>query len=179
MNMKIMLTVSLAVLAMQSFCQKKILLEPAPVHFIIKNAGLKVNGSMSGLNGFIMIDLQNSSLYKIEGTIDPSTIQTGIALRDKHLKKADYFNVAESAKIFMTSTHIKKRSNRKYVGNFDLTIKGIKKSVAIPFTLLSTDNVYLLKGEFSINRLDFNLGERSIVLSDDVTVKIEFKTVSR
>ena len=177
--MKRILTVTLVLLTFQGFCQKKLLLEPTPVNFIINNAGLKVNGSMSGLNGFILIDPQNLSLYKIEGTIDPSTIQTGIALRDKHLKKADYFNVAESATIFMTSTHIKKSSNRKYVGNFDLTIKGIKRSVAIPFTLSSTDNVYLLKGEFSINRLDFNLGESSIVLSDDVTVKIEFKTISQ
>lgn len=108
MNMKIMLTVSLVVMTLPSFCQKKILLEPTPVNFTIKNAGLKVNGSMSGLNGFIVIDPQNSSLFKVEGTIDPSTVQTGIALRDKHLKKADYFNVAESTTIFMTSTQIKK-----------------------------------------------------------------------
>ena len=177
--MKIILAVTLVLLTFQSFCQKKILLEPAPVNFIIKNAGLKVNGSMSGLDGFIIIDSQNSSLIKIEGTIDPCTIQTGIALRDKHLKKADYFNVAEFTKIFMTSTQIKKNSNRKYVGNFDITIKGIKKNISIPFTLSSTNKTYLLKGEFSINRLDFNLGESSIILSDDVAVKIELKTVSK
>jgi polyisoprenoid-binding protein YceI len=176
--MKIILAATLVLLTFQSFCQKKILLEPTPVNFTINNAGLKVNGSMSGLDGFIIIDSQNSSLLKIEGTIDPCTIQTSIALRDKHLKKADYFNVAEFTKIFMTSTQLKKNGNRKYVGNFDITIKGIRKNIAVPFTLSSTNNAYLLKGEFSLNRLDFNLGESSIVLSDDVTVKIEFKTVS-
>jgi polyisoprenoid-binding protein YceI len=172
-----MLTVALVLLTLQSFSQKKILFEPTPVNFEIKNAGLKVNGSMTGLAGFVLIDPQNSNLIKIEGTLDPNTVQTGIALRDNHLKKADHFNVNEFAKIFMTSTQIKKNSHRKYVGSFDLTIKGLKKNITIPFTLSSTDNVYLLKGEFSINRLDFNLGERSIVLSDDVTVKIEFRTV--
>lgn len=177
--MKIILAATLVLLTFQSFCQKKILLEPTPVNFIINNAGLKVDGSMSGLDGFIIIDPQNSNLIKIEGTIDLCTIQTGISLRDKHLKKTDYFNVAEFTKIFMTTTQIKKNSNRKYVGNFDITIKGIKKNIPIPFTLSSTNNTYLLKGEFSINRLDFNLGESSIVLSDDVAVKIELKTVSK
>src|SRR5262245_57478640 len=140
--MKIIFTVTLVLLTFQCFCQKKILFEPTPVNFIIKNAGLKVKGSMSGLDGFIIIDSQNSSLIKIEGTINPCTIQTGIALRDKHLKKADYFNVAEFTKIFMTSTQIKK-SNRRYVGNFDLTIKDIKKNITIPFTISPTGNVYL------------------------------------
>jgi polyisoprenoid-binding protein YceI len=107
--MKIILAATLVLLTFQSFCQKKILLEPTPVNFTINNAGLKVNGSMSGLDGFIIIDSQNSSLLKIEGTIDPCTIQTSIALRDKHLKKADYFNVAEFTKIFMTSTQLKKK----------------------------------------------------------------------
>jgi polyisoprenoid-binding protein YceI len=176
--MKIILTVALCFLTFQIFCQKKILLEPTAVNFIIKNAGLKVNCSMSGLDGFITIDPRNSSLTKIEGTIDPATIHTGISLRDNHLKKADYFNVNEFPKISMASTQIKKSSNRKYVGDFELTIKGIKKNIAIPFTLSSTDNVYLLRGEFSINRLDFDLGESSMVLSDMVTVKIEVKTAS-
>ena len=174
--MKTILTVALCFLTFQIFCQK-LLLEPTAVNFIIKNAGLKVNCSMSGLDGFITIDPLNSSLTKIEGTIDPATIHTGIALRDNHLKKADYFNVNEFPKIFMASTQIKKNSNRRYVCNFDLTIKDIKKNIAIPFTLSSNDNVYLLKGEFSINRLDFDLGESSMVLSDIVTVKIEFKTM--
>jgi len=175
--MKIILTVALCFLAFQIFCQKKILLEPTTVNFIIKNAGLKVNCSMSGLDGFITIDPRNSSLIKIEGTIDPATIHTGISLRDNHLKKGDYFNVNEFPKILMASTQIKKSSHRRYVGNFDLTIKDTKKTIAIPFTLSSNDNVYLLKGEFAINRLDFDLGESSMVLSDIVTVKIEFKTV--
>lgn len=131
---------------------------------------------MEGLEGFIILDPQNASLIKIEGTIDPATIETGISLRNNHLKKHDYFNVKEFPKIFLASTQLKKSGNRKYVGNFDLTIKDIKKNLSIPFTLSSSEGIYSLKGEFSINRLDFKLGEKSIILSDDVKIEIEFKT---
>ena len=164
------------ILPSRGFSQKQIAFEPTPVNFVIKNAGINVNGSIGGLEAFMIIDPQNASPIKIEGTIDPNTIQTGIALRNNHLKKRDYFNVKEFPKIFMTSTEIKKNSNRKYVGNFDLSIKDVKKNVSIPFTFSSTGNIYVLKGEFSINRLDFKLGEESIILSDDVKIKIEFKT---
>jgi polyisoprenoid-binding protein YceI len=159
------------------FGQTKNVFEPAPVNFVIKNAGLNVNGSIHGLEGFITMDPQNKNLIKIEGTIDPSTIKTGISLRDSHLKKGDYFNAKEFPKIYMTSTQIRKNSGRKYKGNFDLTIKGIKKNISVPFNFSAKVNGYSMQGEFSINRLDFGLGETSMILSD--TVKIIFDVTAK
>jgi polyisoprenoid-binding protein YceI len=154
-------------------CQKKNPFDPAPINFVITNAGLNVNGSINGLEGFIIMDPQGKAPVKIEGTIDPNTIKTGISLRDNHLKKADYFNVKEFPKIYMVSTLVTKNSGRNYTGDFDLTIKGIKKNISIPFTFSTTQNGYQLQGEFSINRLDFELGETSIILSDTVKIIIE------
>jgi polyisoprenoid-binding protein YceI len=174
MNALIKIVVIL-MLPWQAVGQKRVALEPATINFVIKNAGLSVDGSIGGLEGFVTMDLENSVPVKIEGTIDPNTIATGIALRDKHLKKSDYFNVKEYPKISMASTEIKRKSKGKYVGNFDLTIKGIKKTVMIPFNFSTKGNTYVLKGEFSINRLDFHLGENSVILSDNVKIKIELK----
>ena len=172
----VLTSVMLLILSCPGYCQEQIAFVPTPINFVIKNAGFKVNGSIEGLEGLIIMDSENQSLSKIEGTIDPNTIHTGISLRDNHLKKADYFNVKDFPKIRMTSTLITKKGKGKYIGDFELMIKDIKKNVSIPFTLSSKNNVYTLKGEFSINRLDFNLGEKSIILSDDVDVKLEFRT---
>ena len=46
------------------------------------------------------------------------------------------------------------------------------KNVSIPFTISEAGNGYELKGEFSINRLDYGLGESSVILSDMVIVTI-------
>jgi polyisoprenoid-binding protein YceI len=154
----------------RSFGQTKNTFEPTPINFVIKNAGIKVNGSMNGLEGFLMMDPQSTDPVKIEGTLDPNTIKTGIGLRDNHLKKDDYFNVKEFPKIYMASTLIKKNSEHAYTGNFDLTIKDIKKNISIPFTLSPTNDGYAMRSEFSINRLDFGLGETSVILSDSVKI---------
>lgn len=174
--MRALLIITLTcILPCQGFSQKKHILEPAPVNFVINNAGLNVHGTIGGLEGSITIDDRSNALSKIEGAIDPNTIKTGIELRDKHLKKADYFNVKEFPKISMISTFIKSNGKNKYTGDFELIIKDIKKNISVPFTYSRIGDTYILKAEFSINRLDFKLGEESIILSDNVKLKIDFR----
>ena len=175
----ILIITSICLQLSQAYTEKRIEIEPVLVNFTISNAGFNVHGTMNGLEGYILLDNQTSVLTHIEGSIDPNSINTGIGLRDKHLKKADYFNTEKFPKIFMTSTQIRKTGNNKYVGDFDLTLKDIKKTVTVPFTFSETYNVYLLKGEFLINRLDFKLGKESIILSNIVKINIEFKTVTK
>jgi len=159
--------------------QKKIDFAPAAVNFTIRNAGFKVNGTFEGLQGSVTMDSKSAQPTKIEGTIDANTIHTGINIRDNHLKKADYFDAKEYPRISMTSTQIKKKSKNKYVGNFDLKIKEVTKNIEIPFTLSMSSNSFVLKGGFSINRIDYKIGEESITLSDNVEVKIEFKATEK
>lgn len=162
-----------------AWSQKKFPFESAPVKFVIKNAGIKVNGTIEGLEGLLEVDQTNESLIKIEGTVDPNTIETGISLRDNHLKKEEYFNAKEFPRLHIVSTSFTKSSTGKYVGNFDLTIKGVKKNFSIPFSLVQTQGQYALKAEFLLNRRDFKVGDNSFILSDDVTVRIDLKTVAK
>ncbi len=43
---------------------------------------------------------------KIELTIDPDSLDTGNATRDKHLRSADFFHVAEHPQVRFTSTRV-------------------------------------------------------------------------
>ena len=169
--------VSIFIVFVEVFAQTKTKFESTKISFVIKNAGLKVNGSIGGLEGTMTIDPTSQQIGKIEGTVDVNTIRTGITLRDNHLKKKDYFNVKDFPKITLTSTAIKKSGRRKYTGSFNLTIKDTTKKVIVPFSLSEVGNSYKLEGEFSINRLDYGLGESSVVLSDNVTIKLEVNAV--
>jgi polyisoprenoid-binding protein YceI len=159
-----------------SFAQKKISLESVPVNFVAKNAGLKVNGKISGLQGFLLFDTTDSTLLKIEGSVDANTIETGIGLRDSHLKKDEYLSVEKFPRITIISTAIDHKTNDQYVGRFDLTIKKIKKNITVPFKLSRTGQIYILKAAFKIDRQDFQVGGSSFLLSDDVIIQIDFKT---
>jgi polyisoprenoid-binding protein YceI len=107
----------------------------------------------------------------IVATANTATISTGIAIRDKHLMRSDYFNTKQYPEIRLVSKSIRK-SGRQFIGEFDLTIKGITRTVAIPFTVRRHNNATLYRGSFEINRLDFKLGEKSAILDERVEIYI-------
>ncbi len=138
------------------------------INFTIKNFGINTTGSMKGLKGNIKWDAENISNSSFNVSADVSTINTGIDSRDSHLQKEEYFNVDKYPNISFTSTTI---SAGNVTGN--LTIKGVTKSINFPFTVKSLGAGYLFEGSFTINRRDFNVGGKSMVLSDNVIVNLK------
>lgn len=148
------------------------------VKFSVHNAGIEVTGILGGATAQITFHSDEPRLNTISATADPSTIQTGIAIRDKHLRRSDYFDVEKYNAINLTSKSFRKVGRNKFKGVFDLTIKGITKSIIIPFSLTYEDKFVIYRGEFEINRLDFNLGEESLILDKNVKIYFETKTTA-
>jgi polyisoprenoid-binding protein YceI len=142
------------------------------IDFTIRNMGFAVDGSMGGVDIVLTQPSANAATWTIEGTADPSTIATGIALRDKHLQKQDYFDVDHFPKIRLRSVTIKSKGGDRYDGIFALTIKDITRNVVIPFVVKKNGDLTTMEGTFTINRLDYSLGEKSTILSDDVKIKV-------
>lgn len=144
------------------------------IKFSIQNAGLTVNGSLSNLRGEINFDPTKLSNALIDVSVPVSSIKTGIDLRDSHLKKEEYFNAAKYPDIHIKSSFFVLR-NEQYIGYFTLTLKGISKNITIPFTASLQNGVWVLAGEFSLKRLDYKVGAKSLVMGNDVKVKILVK----
>jgi polyisoprenoid-binding protein YceI len=94
----------------------------------------------------------------ITASLDAATVDTGIGLRNKHLRKEEYFHVEKLPHITMRSTRIEKKDTNTYDGYFDLTIKGTTKNIKMPFTFVRNGNVGEFNGELQLNRLDYQLG---------------------
>lgn len=146
-------------------------IDSARVVFHISNAGLDVEGSIDGITGDIKFSKNKSGKSFFTATAKSETIQTGIKLRDKHLKKADYFNVDKFPTIKIASKKIT-QSKGGFEAICAITLKGQTKELVIPFTFKQNINKAEFTGSFSLNRLDFGLGEKSMVLSDNVDVDI-------
>ncbi len=145
-----------------------------PIQFKIKNAGITVDGTISDWE--VMVDFDQKKLAKssIRGKANPGSIQTGIKLRDKHLQGREYFFIQEFPVIGLQSKSFQSKGKNAFVGVFELQIRDVKREVEIPFTLSQTGKQQKFKGEFVIDRLDFGLGEKSLVLSDEVRIFVEF-----
>jgi polyisoprenoid-binding protein YceI len=145
-----------------------------PIQFKIKNAGITVDGLISDWEVEVNFDPKKLAQSSIRGKANPESIQTGIKLRDKHLHGREYFHIQKFPFISLESKSFQSKGKNAFVGIFELQIRDVKREIEIPFTLTQTGKQHKFKGEFVIDRLDFGLGEKSLVLSDEVRVVVEF-----
>ena len=149
------------------------------VKFKIKNAGFNIDGVFSGLTAKIFFDTSKGYGNSIEATIEVKSVNTGNGTRDGHLKKIDYFDVEKFPSITMKATLMPKEKDGSFKGYFKLTIKGKTKDVFVPFTFTEKDSKATIRGSFMINRLDFGVGESSMILSDNATIIIEVNATKK
>jgi polyisoprenoid-binding protein YceI len=145
------------------------------VHFIIKNFGISTGGDFSGLKGQIVFLPEHPADSKFEVSISASTIDTDNQMRDKNLTSDEYFDAAKFPVIKMVSTKISKTNKTDdgfYFFTGNLTIKGTTKSISFPFQIKKINEDYLFTGNFDIDRTDFGVGEKNIVLSNKVSVSL-------
>ena len=150
----------------------KIKTETSTVTFKIKNAGSWVSGSIGGLAGTIHFDPNDLSHSSISGSVDVNTISTENSGRDKHLKNEDFFDAPKYPKMSLTSKSIKK-DGADYSMEASLTIKSTTKTVTIPFSFVEADATKgLFKSEFSIDRVEYGVGENGVVMGNTVKISL-------
>lgn len=142
--------------------------------FTIKNFGVNVDGSFGASKVMGTLDLNNPQQTKLEATVDVKTIDTSNSTRDEHLKEAEYFDAVNFPEIRFRSIALAVVGLNNYQLSGILTIKGSSQEVAIPLEL-ETDGSQYLKGELSINRLDFGVGGRSLILSKTVVISLRLE----
>lgn len=141
------------------------------VAFSIRNAGLHVKGTFGKLTALVLFNPDEPANAKIEASVQVQSIETGINLRNKHLKKPEYFDAARFPEISLRLIRLEK-DGAQWKGNFDLTIKGIRKNLTLPVIFSANGSSARIASTFTINRLDFNIGENSWTMSDDVSVQL-------
>lgn len=143
------------------------------VTFTIKNLGIAVDGKLSGLKGKIVFDEKDLSKSYFDVSVDANTINTGIAARDNHLKKDEYFGVTKNPKLFFKSTKVFTKDNITFTVIGNITIKGITKPIQFDFkTTKYKDGSTKFSTSFNLNRRTFNIGGKSITMSDVVNIKL-------
>jgi polyisoprenoid-binding protein YceI len=91
-----------------------------------------VKGKFKTFDASIYTNGNNFTAVEIDLWIDASSITTGDAKRDEHLKSADFFDIQNHKRIAFTSTAIEKADAN---GNHDLwgtlTMKGITRNIKL------------------------------------------------
>jgi polyisoprenoid-binding protein YceI len=101
------------------------------LHFSVRHLVIaKVRGSFERWSGTIQAPDGDFSKATVAVTIDASSIATGVADRDGHLRSADFFDVAQYPELRFVGKRV--RGSGSEIGVVgDLTIKGTTREVAL------------------------------------------------
>lgn len=102
------------------------------IQFKIKHLGYSwLLGRFNTFEGEFSYDEKNPSAAKISVRIDPASIDSNHAERDKHLRGKDFLNVSKYPKASFVSKSFKQSSNGTAVLTGSFTLHGVTKELAI------------------------------------------------
>ena len=102
------------------------------VNFWIRHLMIsKVRGRFGHWTGAFELDEHDPAKSHVEVQIDASSIDTGEAKRDAHLRSADFFDVEKYPQITFRSTTVEASGNGTYRLKGDLTIHGTTQPVLL------------------------------------------------
>lgn len=158
------------------------------IGFKVKHMGLiDVPGYFRDFTGEVNFDSQDVTKSSVTFKAMATSVDTGVAGRDAHLRRADFFEVEKYPEITFKSTKVEKKG-KGWIVTGDLTIKGVTKPVSIPFEIAGwlpaserSGMKMGIAGETTINRRDFgvnwgsNLPSGVAAVSDEVKVMLQIE----
>ncbi len=187
---KVFLTFVLSLLGIIGFAQSTWKVDPmhSSINFNIKHMGISfVQGRFDKFDGTIVTPAANLDNAKFNFTVAVNSINTGVEMRDNHLKSADFFDAEKYPSMKFESMSIVKGKNNTYTLKGKLTIKDVTKDISIPVTYGGiTKNqqgkeILGFQTKFTVNRLDYNIkyDPTGAGVAKDVEVNLYFELVKQ
>jgi polyisoprenoid-binding protein YceI len=161
------------------------------IGFKVRHNGLiEVPGFFRDFNGSVNYDAKDIAKSTVEFAAKTTSVDTGVAGRDTHLRSADFFEVEKYPDITFKSTSVAKKG-KGWIVTGDFTIKGVTKSISFPFQIAG----FLPAGERSgprmgitaetgINRRDYGvnytgakLASGLLAVDDNVKIILQIEAV--
>jgi polyisoprenoid-binding protein YceI len=160
------------------------------VGFVARHAMVtKVRGAFNEFEGSAVIDGSNPAASSAQLTITAKSIDTRNAQRDEHLRSNDFFAMDEHPTLTFVSTGARQTGDAELELDGDLTIKGVTRSVTVPFTYegAATDPFGNLRvgfeGSVVVNRKDWGVSWNAgletggVLVSEKITLELEISAI--
>ncbi|HXG84687.1 MAG TPA: YceI family protein [Pyrinomonadaceae bacterium] len=148
-----------------------------------------VGGRFKDFTGKVNYNEQDATKSTVEFTAKVESIDTGVAGRDKHLRTADFFDVATYPEIKFVSTRVEKKGKDKYILHGDFTMKGVTKQISFPFNMTGAivdgrgNTRFGIEARTRINRRDYNITYGNALpaggfdLGNEVTINLNLEAL--
>ena len=151
--------------------------------FQVRHLFSKVPGKFDDFQGKIQFDEANPENSSVEVKIKTASVDTGVEMRDKDLRSANFFDVEKFPEITFTSKSVKRTGKTTGQVTGDLTMHGVTKEVVLNVELLGTGagpegkTVSGWEAKTNLKRSDFGLTwnkmiEGTQMVGDDVEIDL-------
>jgi len=149
----------------------------------------KVRGGFSQFEGTAQLNGENPDGSNVNISIQSASFDSGVQMRDDHVKSGDFLDVEAYPTLSFSSTDVKVTGPDTFDVTGDLTIKNQTHPITIPFSYVGTakdpfGNVRSgFEGETTINRKDYGivwnaaLETGGVLVSEKVTLDIEISAI--
>lgn len=158
------------------------------VDFSILHMSLtKVHGRFGNIGGQIVWNQADVTKSTVNVTIDVTTVDTGVGMRDNDLKSANYFDVTQFPSATFVGTSVTKTTNGLAI-NGNLTLHGVTKPVVLqvegptgPAPGMGGKMHAGFSATTTLKRTDFGIAPKtpSTVVGDDVQLGVELDLVKQ
>ncbi|MDR3689731.1 MAG: YceI family protein [Fimbriimonas sp.] len=150
--------------------------------FEIGHLGLsKVQGRFDKLSGKLNVDSKDLANSSVQFTAQTDSVDTNVAPRDADLRSPNFFDVAKFPELSFKSTKIFKQG-KSYLAEGELTIKGVTKSVKLPFKAYGPIKdpwgnlrIGVVAEPIVLHRSDYGMKFDADSVADEVTVRISLE----
>jgi len=136
-------------------------------------------------SGSVVLD-RKAKTGSVDVTIDATSVNTGYALFNEHLKAADFFDTTVYPTLTFKSSKMRFKGDQPVSVAGDLTIKGVTKPVTLKITHFKCQPHPMLKVEAcganattQVKRSEFNMGKNVPYVSDEVTLTLAIEAVNK
>jgi polyisoprenoid-binding protein YceI len=149
---------------------------------VTHNVIAEVNGAFKDFDGTITSKADDFNGTDVEFVVKTASINTGIEMRDNHLKSDDFFNAEKYPDIIFKGTLVKEGG--KYLLKGDFTMRDVTKPVVFDAAYLGAVDTGRgtragVKVNGKINRLDYGLKWSNKLATGELVVADEVEIVCR
>ena len=150
--------------------------EASEIAFRATSRLMNADGRFSRFSGDVVVDPAALTSARISLTIDAASLDTGIEMRDKHLRSSDFFEVERFPTVTFQSVRVEAAGRRAIVVG-RLTLHGVTREIAVPIDVQISTTALVASGEFIVNRGEYAINYNSFVnpIGNEIRVTFTFR----